>query len=54
MSDKIYAFKENEWGVTGWAGGLMEVEREDDKGNKTAVMQSPYQLFVLVFVSTYK
>jgi hypothetical protein len=54
MSDKIYTFKENEWVVTGWAEGLMEVEREDDKGNKTVGMQPYYQLFVLVPVSTYK
>lgn len=54
MSDKIYTFKENEWVVTGWAEGLMEVEREDDKGNKIIAMQPYYQLFVLIPVSTYK
>lgn len=33
MSDKLYTFKENEWVVTGWAEGLMEAERKDEKGN---------------------
>lgn len=54
MSDKLYTFKENEWVVTGWAEGLMEAERKDEKGNKTIQMVPYYQLFVLVPVSSYK
>ena len=54
MSDKLYTFKENEWVVTGWAEGLMEAERKDEKGNKTIEMVPYYQLFVLVPVSSYK
>lgn len=53
-NDKVYTFKEREWVVTGWAEGQMEIEREDDKGQKVIVMQPYYQLFVISPVSSYK
>lgn len=54
MSDKVYTFKDNEWVVTGWAEGQMEVEREDSTGKKYTEMQPYYQLFVLSPVSSFK
>ncbi len=56
MSEKVqqFEFKEGEFVVTGWAEGQMEVEREDDRGNKVTVMQPYFQLFVLSPCSSFK
>lgn len=56
MSEKAkqFEFKEGEFVVTGWAEGQMEVEREDDRGNKVTVMQPYFQLFVLSPCSSFK
>ena len=52
-TNKVYAFKDREWVVTGWAEGRMEVEREEE-GRRYTEMQPYYHLFVLSPVSSFK